>query len=79
MPMFHDEALSQLIRQRLMADCRTAGVTVEVNCSDGCICLLGHVDSAEQRKTAELLIEGMTGVRSVLNRIMVRGEGFTLY
>jgi osmotically-inducible protein OsmY len=72
MPLFYDEALIQLVRQRLMQDNRTAGVTVDVGCTDGCICLMGRVDTLEQAETAELVVEGMIGVRSVLNNIIVR-------
>ncbi len=72
MPLFYDEALIQLVRQRLMQDRRTAGVTVDICCTDGCICLMGRVDRLEQAETAEVLVQGMLGVRSVLNNIVVR-------
>ncbi|MBI2842445.1 MAG: BON domain-containing protein [Armatimonadetes bacterium] len=72
MPMIFDEAMGQIIRERLMQDRRTAGLTVEICCNDGCICLVGQADSVEQRDAAIFLIEGLTGVRSVMDQIVVR-------
>lgn len=74
MPMIFDEALGQLIRARLMQDRRTAGVTVDVCCNDGCICLTGLVDSPHQKETAVFLVEGLTGVRSVTDQIVVKNS-----
>ena len=72
MPMFLDEALGQMIRQRLLQDKRTAGLTVDVCCSNGCICLVGHVDSRAQKDAALFLIEGLPGVRSVSDQMIIR-------
>ena len=77
MPMIFDEALGQLIRKRLQEDKRTAGATLDVSCCDGCICLLGHVDTEEQKDAAVFLVEGLTGVRSVIDQIIVRQTGLT--
>jgi osmotically-inducible protein OsmY len=72
MPMIFDVAMSQLIRERLQKDRRTSGLTVDVSCSDGSISLIGSVDTEEQRDTAVFLVEGLAGVRSVLDHIIVR-------
>ncbi|MEN6521457.1 MAG: BON domain-containing protein [Armatimonadota bacterium] len=72
MPMIFDAAMGQLIRERLQQDKRTAGVTVEINCADGCISLIGEVDSEEQKNTTLFLIEGLSGVRSVMDQIIIR-------
>ena len=72
MPFIFDEALGQLIRERLQQDKRTAGATVDVRCSDGSICLVGRVDTEEQKDAALFLVEGLTGVKSVMNQIIVR-------
>ena len=72
MPMIYDVALTQLIRERLQSDRRTSGLTVDVSCCDGSICLIGRVDTEEQKDTALFLVEGMNGVRSVLDQIVVR-------
>jgi len=74
-PLIFDEALSQLIRKRLQEDRRTAGATVDVTCSDGSICLLGYVDTEEQKDAAVFLVHGLTGVRSVTDQIIVRQPG----
>ena len=76
MHMIFDEALGQTIRARLQQDRRTAGVTVDVNCCDGCICLVGNVDSNEQKEAAVFLVEGLAGVRSITDQIIVRQAVF---
>lgn len=58
-----------------MQDSRTQGVTVDVCCTDGCICLIGRVDSAVQKDTAEMLVGGVLGVKAVLNNLSIRGKG----
>jgi osmotically-inducible protein OsmY len=72
MPMIFDEAMGQLIRQRLMQDRRTAGVTIAITCADGCISLMGRVDTEEQKNATLFLINGMAGVRSVHDQIIVK-------
>ena len=72
MPMIFDVALSQLVRERLQHDARTAGVTVDVSCSNGDICLIGRVDTEEQKDTALFLVQGLTGVKSVMDQIIIR-------
>ena len=72
MPMIFDVVLSQLVRERLQRDARTAGMTVDVNCSDGDICLIGNVDTEEQKDTALFLVQGLTGVKSVMDQIIIR-------
>lgn len=72
MPMIYDVAMTQLIRERLQNDRRTAGLTVDIVCTDGSISLIGSADNDEQRDTAVWLVEGMAGVRSVLDQIIVR-------
>lgn len=72
MPMIFDVAMGQLIRERLQRDKRTAGVTVDVSCADGCISLIGEVDTEEQKSAALFIIEGLSGVRSVMDQIIIR-------
>ena len=74
MPMIFDVALSQLIRARLQQDIRTAGATVDVSCTDGTICLIGQVDTEEQKDTALFLVEGLIGVKAVMDQIVVRNS-----
>jgi|GEM_PF-6089320 osmotically-inducible protein OsmY len=72
MSVVFDEMLNQLILQRLMYDRRTAGAVLDVNCKDGCVCLTGCVDTLEQKEAALFLVEGLTGIKEVNDRIIVR-------
>lgn len=74
MPMIFDMAMCQLVRERLQHDARTAGMTVDVSCSNGYISLVGSVDTKEQKDTAIFLLEGLTGVKSVTDQIVVRQQ-----
>lgn len=72
MPIMMDNALNQIIRERLQQDRRTAGATVDVNCCEGCISLVGRVDTEEQKQAAVFVVEGLTGVRMIHDHIVVR-------
>ncbi len=72
MPIVYDVAIVQLIRERLQQDARTAGAMVDVDCTDGAVCLIGQVDTKEQKDTALFLVAGLTGVSSVTDRISIR-------
>jgi len=72
MPMVYDAAIRQLIMERLQQDKRTAGAMVDVSCTDGCIRLIGQVDSEEQKKAALFIIEGLPGISNISDQIIVR-------
>ncbi len=72
MPFIYDAALDQLVRERLQNDKRTAGLTLDVSCADGSICLTGRVDTEQQRDAVLFLVEGLTGVRSIEDKIIVK-------
>ena len=49
-------------------------VGVEAAAADGVIALTGTVRDGSERTSAELLVAGLTGVRSVKNDIQIRVE-----
>jgi len=49
-------------------------VGVEAAAADGVITLTGTVRDGSERTAAELLVAGLTGVRSVKNDIQIRVE-----
>ncbi|MCX8052778.1 MAG: BON domain-containing protein [Armatimonadetes bacterium] len=66
------EALAALVRDRLLADYRVASQPIDVRCSDGCVSLVGFVDTPEQKELVVRLVSGLIGVRSVTDGIEVR-------
>jgi osmotically-inducible protein OsmY len=72
MPIIFDVALTQLIRERLQQDARTAGAMIDVSCTDGAICLIGHADTQEQKEATLFVVKGMIGVRSIMDQIIIR-------
>ncbi len=52
----------------------TVRVGVEVTAANGVITLTGTVPNGDERTAAELLVAGLTGVRSVSNDIQIRAD-----
>jgi len=66
------EVLAALVRDRLLVDYRLASQPIDVCCCEGCVSLVGFVDTPEQKRLAVELVAGMIGVRSVKDEIVVR-------
>ena len=49
-------------------------VGVEATAANGVITLTGTVPNGDERTAAELLVAGLTGVRSVSNDIQIRAD-----
>jgi len=69
-----NEALKAAIYGRLMTDSRTAASTIDVHCGEGEICLIGLVDTIEQKQIAMTLVSGLIGVRRVKDDLVVRSS-----
>lgn len=52
----------------------TVRVGVEATAANGVITLIGAVPNGDERTAAELLVAGLTGVRSVRNDIQIRAD-----
>jgi osmotically-inducible protein OsmY len=60
-----DDALVEVIRDRLCGDVRISALAIDI-CSDGgCVSLHGCVDTPEQRRLITDIITGVCGVRDV--------------
>jgi osmotically-inducible protein OsmY len=69
-----DQALIDVVRRHLQEDKRLAGQCVDIESSERCIVLVGSVETDEQKRLAEELVEGVVGVRCVENNIEVRSR-----
>lgn len=67
-----NHVLADMIREHLRGDSRLAAQCLDIEVSDRDVVLIGHVDSAELRQTAEEAVRGVLGVRHIENRILVR-------
>ena len=67
-----EQVLAGLIRTRLLEDRRTGGQPIDVLVANGDVYLLGHVDSEDQRNAAETIVEGLVGVRQIVDKVVVR-------
>ena len=67
-----NQVLGALVRDRLLGDCRLAAQPIDVSCCDGCVSLIGFVDTPEQKQLAMQLVMGLIGVRSIEDEIVVR-------
>ena len=69
-----DESLRQEIREILIADPELEATDIEVEVEGGAVTLRGGVIDSDARLLAEELVESLTGVREVHNRLRVERE-----
>ena len=58
MKTLREEAIAQMVLNKLREDQRTCGQTIDVTVVEGDIFLVGYCDTEEQRKAAEMLARG---------------------
>jgi hypothetical protein len=68
-----DTALAARVKEKLVADPRLRGASIDVDAQGGRVTLWGKVDHVEARTAAEQLARQTPGVRSLANLIDVRG------
>ncbi len=66
-----DDALAAEIHEILTQDPELDTIDIEVEVAGGAVTLTGTVDSGDARMLAEELVESLTGVREVHNRLRV--------
>ena len=66
-----DEALTRELQEILTGDPELDASEIEVAVEGGAVTLSGTVDSGDARLLAEELVESVTGVREVHNRLKV--------
>jgi osmotically-inducible protein OsmY len=68
-----DERLRAAILAVLATEVQTAGADLRVGVLNGIVHLAGSAESLQKRARAEVLAEGVHGVRGVVNRIEAPG------
>jgi hyperosmotically inducible protein len=67
-----DAAITTKVKAKLLDDSITEGLKVDVNTDRGMVQLSGFVESENQRERAYQLAQGVAGVQSVRNDLIVR-------
>jgi hyperosmotically inducible protein len=66
-----DDYLNDSVRQRLAADSLVKGGNIEVDVKNGVVTLKGKVQEAKQKDKAERITKKISGVKSVVNNIVI--------
>jgi len=67
--------LTAKVKTALLADEQVKGLQIDVDSSDGVVTLNGAVDDASNVARAQTVAQGVDGVKSVQNRLTVKGAG----
>lgn len=67
-----NHVLMMMICDRLASDRRISGLPIDVTCSDGRACLIGLVDTQDQKQLALDIASGVMGVRDVIDQITIK-------
>jgi osmotically-inducible protein OsmY len=73
-----DAAITSAVKTKLLADSKVGGLKIDVDTNDHVVTLTGPVHSAAERAEAIRLAKNTTGVKSVVNKLVVEAtEGTT--
>jgi hyperosmotically inducible protein len=70
-----DAALTTKVKSALLADPSVKGLRIDVDTHDGTVTLNGTADSAANMERAATIARGISGVKSVENRLAVKATG----
>lgn len=70
-----DGVLTAQVKGALLVDGQVKGLQIDVDASDGVVTLRGAVDNAASVARAQTIAQGIEGVKSVQNRLTVKGPG----
>ncbi|MGE4543217.1 MAG: BON domain-containing protein [Pedobacter sp.] len=65
--------MSTKVKAQLAADSLTQAIQVEVETYGGVVQLSGFVESMEKKQRAEEIASGVSGVKRVINNLVLRG------
>ncbi len=68
-----DKTISTKVKAQLAADSLTQAIQVEVETYGGVVQLSGFVESMEKKQRAEEIASGVSGVKRVVNNLVLRG------
>jgi osmotically-inducible protein OsmY len=66
-----DKATTAAVKTKLLADTKVGGLAIDVDTKDNVVTLTGKVHSAAERTEAVRLAKTTTGVKSVVNKLVV--------
>ena len=66
-----DDRIKEDVSEALFQNYNVDATDIEVSVTNGCVYLRGHVDSREAKRTAELCVEGISGVEDVQNELRI--------
>jgi osmotically-inducible protein OsmY len=72
---YSDDQLYDLVRRKLADDQVVKGGAMEVEVKDGVVTLRGKVEYEQQKVKAEKLARKVSGVKQVVNELVVVGKG----
>ncbi len=72
MQTLREQAIAELVKNRLGTNQDTCGQTIDVTVADGDLFLIGWCDSEDQKVSAVRIAKGACGVRTVIDNIRVR-------
>jgi hyperosmotically inducible protein len=72
-----DGAITSAVKTKLLGDTKVGGLKIDVDTNDHVVTLTGPVHSAAERAEAVRLARNTTGVKSVVNKLVVETAGTT--
>lgn len=72
-----DAAITSAVKTKLLADTKVGGLKIDVDTNDHVVTLTGPVHSAAERAEAIRLARTTSGVRSVVNKLVIETAGTT--
>jgi hyperosmotically inducible periplasmic protein len=72
-----DAAITTAVKTKLLADTKVGGLKIDVDTNDHVVTLTGPVHSAAERAEAVRLAKTTTGVKSVVNKLVIETAGTT--
>ena len=70
--MTADASITAAVKTKLLGDTKVGGLKIDVDTKDNVVTLTGTVKSAAERDEAIRLAKNTTGVKSVVNKLIVQ-------
>ncbi len=70
-----DAAITTKVKTAVIAEPGLSALKIDVDTKDGVVTLTGTVDSAAMKDRAQQVAQGVSGVRSVVDNLVVKAQG----
>jgi osmotically-inducible protein OsmY len=70
-----DAAITAKVKTAVIAEPGLSALKIDVDTKDGVVTLTGTVDSAAMKDRAQQVAQGVSGVRSVVDNLVVKAQG----